>query len=61
MSVGALSIDGLSVMLEMQDASRLTRLEQMHFALQGKSGRKPSFGPALMGAVASVSPSEEGG
>lgn len=55
-SVGTLCIGGPSVMMEIPDAPRLIRVEQMHFAPQGKGGRKPGFGPALVGAVASVIP-----
>lgn len=58
-SVGTLCIGGPLVMMEIPDASRLTRAEQMHFASQGKGGRRPNFGSVLMGAVASVSSSAE--
>lgn len=55
-SVGTLCIGGPLVMMEIPDASRLTRVEQMCFASQGKNERnKVGFGPALMGVVASVS------
>lgn len=51
-SVETLCIGGPLVTVEIPDAPRLIRV---HFASQGKGGRNPGLGPALVGAVASVS------